>query len=91
MVAKLDKKLSTRPVLKEDLETFVNRELVPLVEKLRKLTDALLLRYLEGTGDPEGVVTATKGAIYQRTDGAPGTLLYVKESDDEANDWSPFA
>ena len=91
MVAKLDKKLSTRPVLNEALEEFVNRELVPVVEKLRKLTDALLDRYLEGEGDPEGVVEATKGAVYQRTDGTPGTLLYVKESDDGSSDWSPFA
>ncbi len=91
MVKKLDKKLSARPVLKQDMEEFINRELAPIVEKLRLLTDALLSRYLEGTGDPEGVVTADKGALYQRQDGAPGTLLYVKESDGSSSDWTPFA
>lgn len=90
MVDKLDKKLSTRPVLKEDLEVFVNRELVPVVEKLRLLTDALLSRYLEGTGSPEGVVVATTGAIYQRQDGTPGTLLYVKAGSGSTG-WTAFA
>lgn len=80
MVDKLDKKLSTRPVLKEDLETFVNRELVPVVEKLRLLTDALLSRYLEGEGSPEGVVTASPGAVYQNQTGGAGVSIYVKES-----------
>lgn len=91
MVAKLDKKLSTRPVLKTDLEEFVNKELVPIVEKLRLLTDALLSRYLEGEGDPEGVVTADTGAIYQRQDGTPGTLLYVKAGNDSNTGWTAFA
>ena len=87
MVDKLDKKLSTRPVLTEDLETFVNRELVPVVEKLRKLTDALLARYLEGTGDPEGVVVADRAAVYQRQDGGAGTLIYIKTTDDSSTGW----
>ena len=91
MVDKLDKKLSTRPVLKKDLEVFVNRELVPVVERLRLLTDALLSRYLEGEGSPEGVVTADTGAIYQRKDGTPGTLLYVKAGDDSNTGWTAFA
>jgi hypothetical protein len=91
MVDRLDKKLSTRPVLKEDLEVFVNRELVPIVEKLRLLTDALLLRYLEGEGSPEGVVTADKGALYQRQDGTAGSLLYVKTEDDTNTGWLAFA
>lgn len=91
MVDPLDKKLSSRPVLKEDTETFINRELVPVVEKLRLLTDALLSRYLEGEGSPEGVVTADKGALYQRQDGSPGALLYVKTTDDSATGWTAFA
>jgi hypothetical protein len=91
VVDKLDKKLSARPVLKEDLEVFVNRELVPIVEKLRLLTDALLGRLTEGEGSPEGVVTADIGAIYMRQDGTPGTLLYVKTADDSADGWMAFA
>lgn len=90
MVDKLDKKLSARSVRMEDLEEFVNRELVPVVEKLRLLTSALLDRYLEGEGDPEGVVAADTGAIYQRQDGTPGTLLYVKAGSGNTG-WSAFA
>lgn len=33
-----------------------------------------------GNGSPEGVVTATVGSLYMRTDGGAGTTLYVKES-----------
>lgn len=33
-----------------------------------------------GTGSPEGVVTATVGSLYFRTDGAAGTVLYSKEA-----------
>lgn len=33
-----------------------------------------------GTGSPEGVVTASPGSLFLRTDGAAGTTLYVKET-----------
>lgn len=33
-----------------------------------------------GTGTPEGVVTASIGSLYTRTDGGASTTLYVKES-----------
>jgi hypothetical protein len=33
-----------------------------------------------GTGSPEGVVTASVGSLYSRTDGGAGTTLYVKET-----------
>lgn len=35
---------------------------------------------LQGTGSPEGVVTAGVGSLFVRTDGGAGTTLYVKES-----------
>jgi hypothetical protein len=35
---------------------------------------------LMGNGDPEGVVTAKIGSIYQRADGSAGACLYIKES-----------
>ena len=91
MVDKLNKKLSQRQVLKTDMEEYLNKELAPIVEKLRLLTDALLDRYLEGEGSPEGVVTADTGAVYQRQDGTPGTLLYVKAGDDSNTGWAAFA
>lgn len=33
-----------------------------------------------GAGSPEGVVIASVGSLYLRTDGGAGTALYVKES-----------
>ncbi len=35
---------------------------------------------LMGNGDPEGVVTAKIGSIYQRADGTAGASFYIKES-----------
>ncbi len=77
---KLDKKLSSRAVLKEDMGEFVNRELIPVVEKLRLLTNALLDTLNTCEGSPEGVITADPPSIRLRTDGAPGTQVYVKQS-----------
>lgn len=37
-------------------------------------------RWYKGTGSPEGVVTASVGSLYSRTDGGASTTLYVKES-----------
>lgn len=41
-----------------------------------------------GTGSPEGVVTAPIGSLYTRTDGVPGSTLYVKESGTGATGWT---
>lgn len=40
-----------------------------------------------GSGSPEGVVTASVGTIYLRTDGGAGTTLYVKESGTGNTGW----
>lgn len=40
-----------------------------------------------GSGSPEGVVTATVGKIYARTDGGAGSTLYVKESGSGNTGW----
>lgn len=42
--------------------------------------DARIALIYQGTGSPEGVVTANVGAIYQRLDGGAATSFYVKES-----------
>jgi hypothetical protein len=44
-------------------------------------------RILEGTGSPEGVVTAAIGSMYRRTDGGAGTSLYIKESGTGNTGW----
>lgn len=45
-----------------------------------------------GDGSPEGVVDGPPGAVYRRTDGSPGTLLYVKTTGaGTLTGWSAFA
>lgn len=41
-----------------------------------------------GTGSPEGRETAPKGAVYIRSDGGPGTTLYVKETAGGKTGWA---
>ena len=41
----------------------------------------------EGTGTPEGVVTATVGSLFARTNGGTGTTLYVKETGTGNTGW----
>lgn len=45
---------------------------------------------LHGTGSPEGVVVATPGVLYHRTDGGAGTTLYVKESGTGDTGWVAY-
>lgn len=40
-----------------------------------------------GTGSPEGIVTASVGSTYRRTDGGAGTTFYVKESGTGSTGW----
>lgn len=42
---------------------------------------------LTGEGTPEGVVTATPGVLFLRTDGGAATTLYVKESGTSNTGW----
>jgi len=87
MVDPINRKLSTRPVDQEYLLEFVNKELVPVVERLRLALSAILALSKSGEGSPEGVVTAGVGSLYQRTDGAPGTLVYSKQTGDGNTGW----
>ncbi len=49
-----------------------------------------LLQYYAGSGagSPEGVVVAPVGSIYTRTDGAAGTVLYIKEVGSADTGWA---
>jgi len=42
---------------------------------------------VEGTGSPEGVVTAGIGSTFHRTDGGAGTSFYVKETGTGNTGW----
>lgn len=47
----------------------------------------ILLNIHSGSGDPDGVVTASPGALYLNTDGGVSTTLYVKESGSGNTGW----
>lgn len=44
-------------------------------------------RWLHGVGSPEGVITATVGSFFSRTDGGAGTSFYIKESGTGNTGW----
>lgn len=46
------------------------------------------LKWIFGTGSPEGAVTATKGSLYSQTDGSAAHCLWVKESDTGNTGWA---
>lgn len=45
---------------------------------------------LDGTGSPEGVKTASPGALYLQTDGANGTVVWFKNSGSGNTGWRPL-
>jgi len=91
MVEPINRKVGSRPVEKDQVHEYINRELQPLLNKLVTTLNLLLKRVVEGAGDPENVVTADTGAIYMRTDGTVGTLLYMKTTDADNTGWIAFA
>jgi len=48
---------------------------------------ASAVKWVTGTGSPEGVVTAPIGSFYSRTNGGAGTSFYVKESGSGNTGW----
>lgn len=88
MVDPINRKLSSKPVEKDYLLDFVNKELVPVVERLRLAQSSMFSLLKSGEGDPEGVVEASVGALYQRTDGVAGSLVYSKQSGTGSTGWA---
>jgi hypothetical protein len=84
---RVDKKLNQRSVTKDDYLDFINRELVPVVEKLRLFTDAVAGILETGEGNPNGVVTASRPALYFDLTGGTGAALYYKTTDDSDTGW----
>jgi hypothetical protein len=78
--------LSNNPIDPEPgtLAAWVNFEALPLLKALRRLVGGRDVsegvQIFRGAGSPEGVVVASVGAMYQRTNGGAGTCFYVKES-----------
>jgi len=46
------------------------------------------INWTSGAGSPEGVITASVGAIYSRNNGAAGTTFYVKETGTGNTGWA---
>lgn len=69
----------------DELREFVRAQLrgSDAMRLIRQLQAAVL----EGTGSPEGQVTAAVGTLYRRRDGGAGTTLYVKESGAGPTGW----
>ena len=63
------------------------REAEQLIFKMRQL-EGLLNLLSFGTGSPENVVTAPRGALYMRTDGGASTTLYVKTANTDNTGWT---
>lgn len=60
--------------------------------RLATLIRQLQTFYRFGEGDPEGTVEAPVGALRIRRDGAPGTLLYQKQTgENTATGWTAIA
>jgi hypothetical protein len=54
---------------------------------LHGAVNGLTAAFLTGTGTPQGVVTATVGTLFLRTDGGASTTLYIKESGTGNTGW----
>jgi hypothetical protein len=87
VVDQVNKKLSERPVSADpqEIATYLNREVAPLLKRVRLTLDALLARILEGEGPPD--VAADIGAIYMNKTGTVGSIIYVKTTDTVATGW----
>lgn len=87
MVDPINRKLSSKAVDKDYLLEFVNRELIPVVERLRLAMSMLLGLVKSGEGSPEGVVEGGISTLYQNTIGTPGDLLYIKTTATGSTGW----
>lgn len=72
-----------------ELSTIIQQELrgSPLSVLVRQMQG----RLLSGAGTPEGAVTAPPSVLYQRVDGAAGTMLYQKRSGTGSSGWAAIA
>ena len=70
---------------------FSIRSFVSIPQDIRDWTRFLeniqIVGLYSGAGSPEGVIVATQGSLYTRTDGGAGTTLYVKESGSGDTGW----
>jgi hypothetical protein len=78
--------MATQGLTEAQVTAIVRQQTLTLETLVRQLQSAVALT---GTGSPENVVEAPVGTLYRRTDGGPGTVLYVKEAGGVTNTgWS---
>ncbi len=70
------------PYPREELPDRFKKWLEELVRSYRSVP-----RFIEGAGSPEGVVTASRGTQFYRTDGGVGTTLYYKSTVEGNTGW----
>jgi Pectate lyase superfamily protein len=80
---KLNGAMTTAPIVTDNL---VSAD-VASVGNLIQIGGQGSRRIFQGSGTPQGVVTAGIGSQFQRTDGGAGTTLYVKESGTGNTGW----
>ena len=83
-MARIQKRVSDKPLTKEDVVETLNRELVPIIRALLLSFNAL---FKEGEGSPEGLVLANIGAQYVDVNGVPGSIVYLKTTNNVATGW----
>ena len=71
-------------------DTSLPQRFLNWLERFRDVF-ATVPEFLEGTGTPEGNVTAKRGTRYFRTDGAAGTFCYVKTTTTGNTGWIAYA
>lgn len=60
----------------------------PIDIQNRKVINGVISSFIRtGEGSPEGVITATIGTLYSRSDGSANTSLYIKESGSGNTGW----
>lgn len=73
------------------LNDWINANIgIPGVYGVNDKVRSFFRRVFAGAGSPEGVIPASPGSIYFRTDGGVGTSLYVKEQNTNSVGWAPI-
>lgn len=80
--------LGLPPIKSSDLGAYLQRALDEWRRALLQRDEEIdVPQWTRGTGTPEGAVTAPVGSVFFRTDGASGTLLYVKQTGTGNTGW----
>lgn len=68
-----------------DQKGNASAEMQGWIEVVTNLLNAMEIQ--EGTGSPEGVITANTKKLYFNTSGSPGSYIYIKTTDNSNTGW----